>query len=70
MEEAIVADEVPMMQRPAYYRECRALLKEIDELEDGSDGNEDSAPQKGSFAEALERLAEQQRNLLEQAREP
>lgn len=67
MEDAITADEVPMMQRPAYYREYRALLKEIDELEGGGDGERDEDEKEGSFAQAIAMLADQQRQLLEQA---
>ena len=69
MEGAIIADEVPMMQRPAYYREYRALLKDIDELEGGEHGEQGSDEAKSPFAAALERLAEQQRALLERASE-
>lgn len=67
MEEAIAADEVPMMQRPAYYREYRALLKEIDELEGGGDGERDEEENESPFAKAIAMLADQQRQLLEQA---
>ena len=66
MEGDILGGVVPMMQRPAYYREYRALLAEISELEGDSDAKPEAKP-KSSLADALAGLAEQQRKLLERA---
>lgn len=69
MEADILGGDVPMMQRPSYFREYRALLAEIGELEGGTDAKSEGE-QKNPLGEALARLADQQRRLLEQAAEP
>ena len=66
MEQAIEADMIPPMQQPAYFREYRALLAELDELRRRGDGEEGEA-HGPSIAEAIASLAEQQRRYLEQA---
>lgn len=70
MERAIEDDVIPFMQQPAYYREYRALLADIDELEHNNDetGNDGESGQ--SFAETLNKLIELQRGILDRAREP
>lgn len=68
MEGDILGGKVPMMQRAAYFREYRALLAEISELEGKTDAERESKPE-NSLGAALSRLAEQQRRLLEQAAE-
>lgn len=66
MEGDIFGDDIPVMSRPAYYREYRALLAEIAELEGEADGATEAEPQ-STFAQALAGLADQQRKLLERA---
>ena len=70
MERAIEDDVIPFMQQPAYYREYRALLADIDELEhdDGNTGSDGDSGQ--SFAETLDKLVDLQRDILDRAREP
>lgn len=70
MERAIEDDVIPFMQQPAYYREYRALLADIDELEhnDGDTGGDGDGGQ--TFAETLDKLIELQRGILDRAREP
>jgi hypothetical protein len=70
MERNIEDEMIPIMQQPAYFREYRALLAEIDELEhrDGEDTGEGRS--KLTLAESLAQLAEAQRRYLEYAALP
>ena len=69
MERAIEGDVIPFMQQPAYYREYRALLADIDELErdDGNANDDDGGGQ--SFADTLAQLVALQRDILDRASE-
>jgi hypothetical protein len=69
MERAIEGDVFPFMQQPAYYREYRALLADIDELErdDGNANDDDGGGQ--SFADTLAQLVALQRDILDRASE-
>ena len=67
IEEAIDSGEISAMQMPAYYREYRATLADIYELEQADERKDGKGGPEGTFAAAIAELAEQQRRYLDQA---
>lgn len=70
MEREIDGNCIPVMQKPAYFREYRALLKDIEEIEEAAHGKDDnSGPSNTPIADAIAGLIALQREILDRARE-
>lgn len=70
MEDEIDEDCIPTMQKPAYFREYRALLKEIEEIEGaGHDDGGGDGTSGTPIADAIASLVALQREILAKARE-